>query len=127
MPPTAAGSEHAEQSRFFAYLSRINHPATRTTFAVPNGFLRTKAMRLRAWREGVRAGVPDVCCAYPVHPHPGLWLEFKVGKNTASKDQRAFMDELRRLGHRVELVRSGEEAFRVWADYLGFDIVLSGA
>jgi hypothetical protein len=82
-------------------------------------------MRIRAWREGVRAGVLDVFTAFPMHPFPGLWLEFKVGKNTLTKEQRIFMDEMERLAYRCEVVRSAEAALEIWADYLGFEVNIS--
>lgn len=122
MPPTSAGSEHAEQARFFAYLSRINHPATEMTFAIPNGFLRTKAMRLRAWQEGVKSGVSDVFTAYPVSPYAGLWIEMKVKGNTLTKEQKKWFELVCARGYRAEIAYSAEEALKLWADYLGCDI-----
>lgn len=125
MPPTGLGSEHDEQSRFFAYLTHINHPAVACTFAIPNGFLQTKAMRVRACREGVRKGVLDTFTAYPVPHYAGLFMELKVKGNKLTKEQKAFLELMRKVGYRAEVVHSAEEMLQTWADYLGFEVSIS--
>src|SRR5262245_53141739 len=58
-----SGTEHSQQVAAFEWLATTyeNHPELRLVFAVPNGGLRHKATAIRLRREGVRAGVPDVC------------------------------------------------------------------
>src|SRR3954452_24878807 len=92
MPPTHPRSEHALQAYFVSLVRRLPHPVARVGYATPNGFLRTKAMRIRAWQEGMTSGVLD--WHYPGPSHDGrynsLWIEHKVGKNTLSPEQKRF-------------------------------------
>ena len=115
-------SEHAEQSKFFAILRRLKHPAARWAFAIPNGFLRTSSMRIRAWREGVTAGVSDVFVPFPspsgLH---GLFLEFKKPGGRQSDAQKAFLAEMRLRGYGADVVFSCEEALKAVQNYLRSD------
>lgn len=111
-------SEHQEQSRFFAILRRVPHEVARWAFAIPNGFLRTSAMRLRAWREGVAAGVSDVFIPFPSNGLHGLFLEFKRPGGTLSMAQKEFLNTVRSRGYKAEVVFSAEEGIRAVQDYL---------
>lgn len=122
MPPQGKGSEHWHQATFFSVIRRFNHPAGRKTYACPNGFLRTKAMRIRAWQEGALAGVWDVHVPIPSHGHPGMYLEFKVGNNTLSPEQRSFREELEPLGFLFVVVYSWQEALEAFCDYLDLEV-----
>jgi hypothetical protein len=118
MPPTADGSEHDIQSRFIAIIRQVPHPAGQLTFAIPNGFLRTQSMRIRAWREGVKSGVCDLFNPVPVGSYAGQWLEVKTPTGTISPEQKAFIKDMERLGYRVDVCRSVEELLDSWCDYL---------
>lgn len=125
MPPTGAGSEHWHQSTFIGLIRQVPHVAGRRTYAIPNGFLRTKGMRIRAWQEGVVAGTWDVHVPVPSKGHPGQWIEFKVGDNTLSKEQREFRDDMLELGYRMDVVYSWQEAIAAWCEYLGIRVDIS--
>lgn len=131
MPPTGEGSEHDVQSKFFALVRQVlaqlpeDHPYQMATFAVPNGFLKTRPMRLRGWREGVLSGVFDVVVSVPNLPFYGLFLEGKVGTNDLSPEQRKFKRAMEKLGYRCEEFRTAEEAFRIWCEHLRIQVSLS--
>lgn len=124
-PPKATRDyEHIEQAKFFALLSQINHPASKLTFAIPNqavAKMRSKAMRLRFWREGVRAGVSDVLCLARGDTHAFLAMEFKAPSGRVSPEQTAFLEACRAAGGVAVVVFSAQEAFAAWLDYLGMD------
>lgn len=115
-------SEHWHQSTFIAVIRKLAHPAGKITFAVPNGFLKSKSSRIRAWREGMVAGVLDVFNPTPMNGQHGHWLEFKLKGNHPSPEQLAFKEAMERNGYRVDVVYSWVEALEKWADYLGMEV-----
>jgi hypothetical protein len=127
MAPTGKGSEHWHQSTFISIIRKASHPAGRLTFAIPNGFMRTKSMRIRAWKEGLVSGVPDLFNPYPMpgKGYVGQWIEMKAGTNGLSPEQADYKREMEALGYRVDVCRSWNEALRAWADYLDIDVILS--
>jgi hypothetical protein len=125
MPPTTEGSEHWHQSTFITLIRQVPHVSGRRTYATPNGFLKTKRDRIRAWQEGVVAGVWDLHNPIPSQGHPGQYIEFKVGSNTLSPEQIAFRDDMLPLGFRMDVVYSWQEAIAVWCDYLQIRVDIS--
>lgn len=122
--PDTKDYEHLEQARFFALLSNVNHPAAKLTFAVPNQAVakfRSKAARVRFWREGVRAGVPDLFTAFPTPTHHGLWIEMKRPGESPRPEQAEWHRALKAQGYRVVVCYSAMEAFQALLDYLGLD------
>jgi hypothetical protein len=125
MPPSGPTSEHAQQAAFIQTIRRVNHPAAKLTFAIPNGFMRTKGMRIRAWQEGLVSGVLDTFNPWPM-PEKNLyghWIELKVGANDLTAEQRWFKAEMEQLGHRVDVCWDWLSAVKAWADYLDLEIV----
>jgi hypothetical protein len=120
MPPTGPGSEHWNQATFVSLIRQVQHPAGQWTFAVPNGFLRTKLMRIRAWREGVVAGIADLCNPYPMlaKGYVGQFIELKTEKGTLSKEQRAFKAAVEEMHWRYDIAYSWRDALDAWAEYL---------
>lgn len=111
-------SEHEEQAKFMAILRTLPLDAAKGAFAIPNGFLRTKAMRIRAWREGVHPGVPDIFIPFASKGFHGLFLEFKSPKGTLSKPQTEYLNLARARGYKAEVVRGAEHALRVFSEYI---------
>lgn len=56
-------------------------------------------------RMGVKKGVTDFFLALPQNGKFGIWIELKVGKNTLSKEQIAFMERK---------ISRGYDAIAVW-------------
>jgi len=113
-------SEHEEQAALFQWvnLNLKKYPALSLMFAVPNGGKRHLGTAIKLKKEGVRAGVPDICLPVPRGKFAGLWIEMKVGKNKPSPVQKAWIYGLQSVGHRVEVCYSFEEAKDAILDYL---------
>lgn len=130
-PPTVPGLgrdyEHYEQEAFFDYLSRVNHPATEMTFAVPNQAVALLRMTKRLWffAEGVKGGVPDIFVDHPTDRYHGLRIEMKRPGETPTDKQLIWHERLRARGYRVDVCYSAVEALKVWCDYLGLHVTFS--
>lgn len=67
---------------------------------------------------GVRKGVPDLCLPVPKRGYHGLWIELKNETGRASKEQKWWLEELGKLGHKAVLCRGWQEAIRTLEWYL---------
>lgn len=114
----ASLSEHSAQSQFFSILRRLNHPAGQWAFAIPNGFLDTKGKRIRAWREGMLSGVPDIFIPFPSKGLHGLFIEFKASKGRVTKAQHDFLVYADSVGYKAIVVHSVKEALEGLKAYL---------
>jgi hypothetical protein len=128
LDPKTKDYEHLEQVRLFALLSQVNHPAAKLTFAIPNQAVakfRSKLARIWFWKEGIRAGVPDIFVPHPTHQHSGLFIEMKRPGEKPRKEQLEWHAALRAQGYKVAVCYSAQEAFQALLDYLGLDAVIS--
>jgi len=116
-------SEHLEQSRFFAVIRRLALHDSRLqgAFAIPNGFLDTKAKRIRASREGILSGVPDVFIPWPSGGHHGLFLEFKKADGRVTKAQESFLNLVASRGYKAKVVYGLRDALETLKAYLAED------
>ena len=64
---------------------------------VPNGGKRDAAIALK--RQGVKAGVPDIVLPAVRAEYHGLYIELKAGKNTATNNQKRWLEFLRQQGY----------------------------
>ncbi len=116
--------EHVEQVVFFnrirtLALNDVRYAlAAARTFAIPNGGGRTRRTAGRLKAEGVRPGVADIFCALPVPGHAGLWIEMKSLTGSASREQKAWLEESERLGYAAAVCRGADAAMRVWREYV---------
>lgn len=87
--------------------------------AIPNAGKRSYAAANWMRAEGLRKGVPDLFLAVPSMGESacGLWIELKVGRNKPSAEQLALIKFLR-VGYRVEVCYSAEEAIHCIKEYL---------
>lgn len=123
--PKRQQKEHNEQVVLFNRIRAlaINDPRyafpARRTFAIPNGGARSKGEAGKLKAEGVRAGVSDVCCAYPVAGKHGLFLEMKSLEGAApTGDQRGWLNDSLELGYAAAWARGADAGMRVWLEYL---------
>ena len=116
-------SEHDEQAALFAWaaLQARKWPELELLFAIPNGSHRHISVARKLKAEGVKPGIPDLFLPVPrpVDFHLGLWLEMKVKPNKPTADQLWWHDRLRRVGYRVVVCYSADEARLVITTYLG--------
>lgn len=108
--------EAQEQEAFFRWASF--YPELRYMYAVPNGGSRNKLEAVSLKRQGVKAGVPDICLPLPKGKYHGLYIEMKYGKNTASDMQKEYIDYLNSVGYRAVICYGFEAARRVITSYL---------
>ena len=94
-------TEAEEQAALFqwAKLAEGSKPQLRLLYAVPNGGSRHRLEAANLKRQGVKAGVPDICLAYPKGVYHGLYIELKVGKNKPSDKQEQWLRDLKAAGY----------------------------
>jgi len=98
-------SEHEEQSAFVAWF-RYKYPGI-LIFAIPNGGYRTKVEAVKLKREGVVAGIPDLCV-----PKLDLWIEVKTRNGRLSKKQKEVIKYLESIGDKVIVAYGCEDAIK---------------
>ena len=82
------------------------------------GFRHTE--RREAQREsGVKAGVPDLFVPVPKGGFSGLFIELKVGRNTATETQKQWLELLGGNGYRAEVCRGARAAIELIREYIG--------
>lgn len=113
--------EHDEQVLLFnwAALNEERIPELKNLFAIPNGGLRNKVVAVRMKAEGIKAGVPDICLAFPSGGFFGLFIEMKAGKNKTTPTQNEWIIRLQQANYCVVVCYGFEEAKREILDYLG--------
>ena len=114
-------TEAEEQTALFqwAQLMEKQLPPLTMMYAVPNGGSRNKLEAANLKRQGVKAGVPDICLAYPSGGFHGLYIEMKVGKNKTSENQNKWLENLMRVGYATAVCYSCNEAITAIRKYLG--------
>lgn len=93
-------------------------PELEYLYHTPNGGKRDHATAMALKRQGVKAGVPDLCLPVPRDGCHGLYIELKAGKNRPTAKQKEWLEFLRRQGYRAEVCRHWEEAARLIETYL---------
>jgi hypothetical protein len=85
---------------------------------IPNEGKRSPIFGKILKKQGLRAGASDVFCAIPHSvsetQYHGLFIEFKVGKNTLTEKQIRFRDAVVRAGYRHATVYSVDEAIKAF-------------
>lgn len=114
------GTEISHQTAVFAWaaLHAYRWPELDLLFAVPNGGGRNKIEAGFLKGSGVRSGVPDVCLPVARWGLHGLWIELKIGKNTLSENQLAWIKRLNVGGYAALVAYSWNEAIDYITVYL---------
>jgi hypothetical protein len=109
-------SESSEQAKFHRIVWN-NYPSSRyLCYHIPNEAKRTGYAFMIAM--GMVPGIPDYHCNIPNIPYKSLYLEFKSEIGTLSENQKKAHSELIKKGHRVEVVRSFDEAIKIFTEYI---------
>lgn len=120
-------SEITEQIKLFNWARSVRDyiPELKLLHHIPNEGKRTNGALLKA--AGMVAGVPDLSLPVARRGYHGLYIEMKFGSNKPTKDQEAFMEELKEQGYKVYVAYSAEEARSAIRHYLAkadnFDLV----
>lgn len=110
-------TEAEEQTTLFEWAAFI--PELKYMYAVPNGGSRHPKEAMNLKRQGVKAGVPDICLPLPKGGYHGMYLEMKVGKNKTSEAQKEYLAYLASVGYATAVCYSFEEARNTLVKYIG--------
>ena len=114
-------SEHQQQVAVVEWF-RLQH-RDKLIFAIPNGtFIRSIGMRVKAKREGLTKGIPDLMIPYPCGKYHGLFIEMKDIKKTPcsqSKEQKEKIKQLNELGYFATWAAGSHIAILIIKKYLG--------
>lgn len=130
--------EHQIQVAVFQWinLQKEIYPALKNAYAIPNGGSRNEIEAGNLKAEGVKAGVLDVCLAYPSKDFHGLYIEHKTKKGQLTKDkpiyientkivryiregQETWFKRLQDAGYCCKVSRSVDESIEIFKWYLG--------
>lgn len=96
--------EHEEQAAFVQWF-RYKFPLVRI-LAIPNGTRASIGAAIKAKKEGVSSGVPDLYI-----PAWKLWIEMKRKKGgSVSKEQKDWIEYLESIGDKVIIGKGCEDA-----------------
>ena len=117
--------EHQEQVKLFNWAKRMDsrHPQLALMFSIPNGGKRHIGTATKLKASGAKAGIPDIFL--PVanrHGKHGLWIELKVGKNKATKEQKMWLSNLASEGYETAVCYGFDEAKNKIVEYLGLEL-----
>ena len=115
-------SEATEQEQVINWCGwqQAQHPELKLIFHIPNGGSRNKAEAANLKRQGVKAGVPDLCLPVSKNGFHGLYIEMKYGRNKTTDQQKEWLEELTEQGYFTAVCYGAEEAKRVISKYLEF-------
>lgn len=121
--------ETIEQQRFFSWLKeseRVQTDAdTREALSwihsIPNGAHVKKGHAARLVAEGLTAGILDIACDEPRGDYHGLRIEMKRKGGRLRLEQASYMKYLERIGIRVGLCFSWQDAARLVVEYFRLD------
>lgn len=82
------------------------------------GGKRDKRTAVALKRQGVKAGVPDICLPVERNGYHGLYIELKAGKNKATKSQEKWQKFLNSQGYYAVICYGWHEAAKVIEEYL---------
>ena len=119
MPPKIQheGDEQAKLFNWIAFM-KCRYPELDMLYHIPNGGSRNIKEAANLKRQGVRAGVPDLCLPVPSGKYHGLYIEMKYGKNKPTNNQREWLSKLKEQGYAVSVCYGWEEATKVICKYL---------
>lgn len=122
---TPSQIEHQIQCDFIEYcdVMAFNVPELATVYAIPNGGHRHPLVGGRLKREGVRAGMPDLCLPVQRGRFGALYLETKAPGGEVKKHQIDRIRSLRAVGNVVAVCFSLDELINITEAYLNGDIV----
>ncbi|WP_321833450.1 VRR-NUC domain-containing protein [Clostridium butyricum] len=113
-------SEAQEQAALFqwALLGRQKYKELELMYHVPNGGRREAKEGAALKRQGVKAGVPDICLPVGKGGFFGLYIELKVGRNKTSSMQDIWIKRLQDMNYKVEVCYGWLKAREVIEKYL---------
>lgn len=117
---TAIQHEANEQEALFRWAEfyKEKYPELELLHHIPNGGKRDKREAARLKRQGVKAGVPDLCLPVPRGKYHGLYIELKYGGNKPTEKQMQWLYKLQKQGYVALYCYGWEQASKVIVNYL---------
>nr|DAW85591.1 MAG TPA: Nuclease [Bacteriophage sp.] len=94
------------------------YPELKLLHHIPNGGKRDKLTATNLKRQGVKAGVPDICLPVARGGYFGLYIELKVGSNKPTKLQNEWLCNLNKQGYLAVVCYGWREAAEMIETYL---------
>lgn len=94
--------EAGAQEMLIAWANRednYSRPELKLLYHVPNGGKRDIKTATNLKRQGVKAGVPDLCLPVARCGFHGLYIELKVGDNKQTENQKEWQKLLNEAGY----------------------------
>jgi len=114
---TNTPTESQDQIALFEWAEYI--PELKLMHHIPNGGSRTASEGARFKREGVKAGVSDICLPLPRGEYHGLYIELKaVNGRKATTAQFDFLRDVKAVGYYGAVCYGFDEAREAIEKYL---------
>jgi hypothetical protein len=79
----------------------IQYPELELMYAIPNARKTTVSGLIYMSKEGLRAGVPDICLPVPRGGYGALYIELKMPGNKPRPNQKWWLDALQEAGNKA--------------------------
>jgi hypothetical protein len=110
----------AQETLFqWAEYQASKYPELKLLYHIPNGGKRDKVTAINLKRQGVKAGVPDICLPVARGGYFGLYIELKVGSNKPTKLQNEWLCNLNKQGYLATVCYGWQQAAEILVAYLG--------
>ena len=115
-------SEATEQEALITWcrIFENRYPELKMIYHIPNGGSRNQLEAANLKRQGVKAGVPDLCLPVPKEGYHGLYIEMKYGKNKPTDNQEEWLESLRQNGYKTAVCYGADEARETIKQYIGW-------
>lgn len=112
--------ESGNQEALFEWAgyNAVQLPELELMYHVPNGGKRDARTAVALKRQGVKAGVPDICLPVPRGEYHGMYIELKTGKNRTTPKQDAWLKRLRQQGYYTAVCYGWQSAAELIQMYL---------
>lgn len=112
--------ESVEQESLMRWVQFVagKYPELELLYHIPNGGTRNKREAEHLRRQGVKAGVPDLCLPVPRGEYHGLYIELKAKDNTPTEKQKEWLAKLDKQGYKTAVCWGWETAAAVIEEYL---------
>ena len=119
-------SEAQEQRALFQWAgyAEQQYPELKLLHHIPNGGKRDVRTAANLKREGVKAGVPDICLPVARGQYHGLYIELKTVKGKVQKNQKEWLNALNSEGYATKVCYGWLEAKEAIEKYLGLGQVI---
>ena len=114
--------ESEEQEKVFSWINsnKKKYPELALAHASLNGVKLSPGAAVKAKRQGMVAGVPDIFLPIDTADYNGLFIELKRKKGgKISPEQKAFLAALQAQCFNVKICFGAEEAIETIKNYLG--------